>query len=299
MADRLEICCSIQLSYGTNTDCKSTISALSFQIVSVYLPYWNYLSNIPMKLSIRLEPVIDTVYKLVPLRPARHLNDEIDTETLRKILSENPAHFGAREKLIDRLAAEGKIEEACQMRLDGCLLVCDLMDATDDEFVTLDWEDPYTAQALTMVYDSAEDHFMIGDFEMAAAMLELLEDREPEDHLNASELMVFCYAALEEWELFDETIERLPAEALSTRLARYWGDFRRFPEQQGEICASMKRDEPVLFGEWIAPEHVVSQEYLADVVTRHPSAGAEARRLWLRTESLWREFPEFVQTLQA
>lgn len=32
VADRLEICCSIQLSYGTVTGCKSNISGVGFQI---------------------------------------------------------------------------------------------------------------------------------------------------------------------------------------------------------------------------------------------------------------------------
>lgn len=299
VADRLEICCSIQLSYGTNAGYKSTISTVSFQIVSVYLPYWNFLSNIHMKLPLRLEPVIDTVYKLVPARPARRLSEELDSEKLKEIVAENPAHFAAREALADRLVAQNRIEEACQVRLDGCMLVCELMDATDDEFVTLDWEDSYTAQALTMVYDSAEDHFMIGDFEMAAAMLELLQDRDPEDHLNASALLIYCYIALQEWELFDDTAELLAADDLAARLARYWADFMRHPDGREQLRDRMKRDDPALFGEWSGREHEISPRYQEDIASRRPSPAAQARRLWLHTEPLRRELPEFVQFLEA
>ena len=295
MADRLEICCSIQLSYGT-IGCKSNISGVGFQIGG-YLclckkPY-------SMKSPLRLEPVIDTVYKLVPERPCRRLPEDADENTLLETLTANAAHFAARELLADRLTAQGKIGEACQLRLDGCQLLADLMDATDDDLITLDWEDPFTAQALSMAYDSAADHFMIGDFEMAAAMLEMLADRDPEDHLNAAELLAFCYAALEEWELFDETAAMLPEDALSTQLAGYWAAFRRGETTPAEIRETMKRDVPALYKEWTATEHEITPAYFSDVESRRPTASAEARRLWLRTEPLWRAFPEFTESLKA
>lgn len=252
-----------------------------------------------MKSPLRLEPVIDTVYKLVPERPCRRLLEDADENTLLETLATNPAHFAARELLADRLTAEGKIGEACQVRLDGCQLLADLIDETDDDFITLEWEDPFTAEALSMSYDSAMDHFMIGDFEMAAAMLEMLADRDPEDHLNAAELLAFCYAALEEWELFDETAEMLPGDALSTQLARYWAAFRRGSMSAVEVSEAMKEDAPALYKEWTATGHEISPEYLSDIESRWPTASAEARRLWLRTESLWRAFPEFTDALKA
>ena len=295
MADRLEICCSIQLSYGT-IGCKSNISGLGFQIGS-YLclckkPY-------SMKSPLRLEPVIDTVYKLVSERPCRRLSEDAGIEALQETLAVNPAHFAARELLVDKLTDDGKIRQACQLRLDGCMLLSDLLEATDDDFITLEWEDPFTAQALSMAYDSAADHFMIGDFEMAAAMLEMLADRDPEDHQNAAELLVFCYAALEEWELFDETAEMLPEDMLSTQLAKYWAAFRRGETTPAAIRETMKLRAPALYKEWTEAGHEISPEYLSDIESRRPTASAEARRLWLRTESLWRAFPEFTDALNA
>ena len=194
---------------------------------------------------------------------------------------------------------EGRLAEACQLRWDGAGLVCDLLDETDDEFIVLDWEDDYTARALSMVYDSAVDHFTIGDFEVATAMWELLIDRDPEDHLNASEWLAYCYAALEEWELFDETTALLPEEAISTRLVKYWAAFRRHALSPAEIRTAMERETPVLYKEWTACEHEITPDYLSDIESHRPSASAEARRLWLRTEALWREFPEFAESLKA
>lgn len=253
-----------------------------------------------MKNPLRLEPVIDTVYKLVPVQSARRLPDNADENALQALLAANPGHFTAREILADKLTIGGKIGEACQLRLDGSVLVSDLLDeAGDDDSLTLDWEDPFTAQALTMVYDSATDHFMIGDFEMAAAMLELLADRDPEDHLNAAELLAFCYAALEEWELFDETAAVLPADVLSTKLAGYWARFRRTGPESAEVRDAMMRETPALYKEWTSAEHEISQDYLSDIESKRPTSSAEARRLWLRTEPLWRAFPDFTAYLKA
>lgn len=250
-----------------------------------------------MKNPLRLEPVIDTVYKLVPSHPVRRVSESADERSLAELLAAAPAHFAAREALATRYTEEGRLAEACQLRWDGAGLVCDLLDETDDEFIVLDWEDDYTARALSMVYDSAVDHFTIGDFEVATAMWELLIDRDPEDHLNASEWLAFCYAALEEWELFDETIALLPEEAISTRLAKYWAAFRRHALPPAEIRTAMEREAPALYKEWTACEHEITPDYLSDIESRRPSASAEARRLWLRTEALWREFPEFTAAL--
>lgn len=251
-----------------------------------------------MKKLLKLEPVIDTVYKLHSTLPVRRVPEMADEAMLRELLAVNPANFEVRERLADSLTARGAFQEACQLRLDGCLLVSDLMEETDDEFVVLDWEDSYTARALSMVYDSAEDHLVIGDFEVAAAMFELLADRDPEDHLNVAERLVFCYVALEEWELYDETVELLEAGTMTTRLARYWAAFRRGGEPATAVRDAMQREDAVLFREWTAEAHEVTPEYLAAITSNRPSAEMAARRLWLRTESFWREFPEFVAMLR-
>lgn len=250
-----------------------------------------------MKNPLRLEPVIDTIYKLVPSHSLRRIPESADTRSLAETVAAAPAHFAAREALANHYIEEGRLVEACQLRWEGAKLACDLLEESDDEFITLDWEDDYTAQVLSMVYDSAVDLFTIGDFEVATAMWELLTDCDPEDHLNASEWMVFCYIALEEWELFDETVALLPEEALSTRLAKYWAAFRRQTLPTAEIRQAMKRETPTLYTEWRATEHEITPEYLSDIESRRPTAAAEARRLWLRTEALWREFPEFTVAL--
>lgn len=260
---------------------------------------------------LRLEPVLDTRYRLRSVRSVRPIPATgSTTAALREMLAANPAHFAVRTALADQAAEAGEIETACQLRWEGARMVCALLDAKaaeePDENATLDWEDSYTAEALTMVYDSAADHFVIGDFELATALLETVLEADPEDHPNASELLAFCYVALEEWELFDEIIGVLPAESLSTRLVSYWAAFRRAenqpenrsgersetPAKRAALRTLMRTENPALFREWTAADHETSP------APTHPSA-IEARRLWFRTESLWREFPEFVAFLKG
>lgn len=260
--------------------------------------------------SLRLIPVIDTLYRLRSVRPVGAVSETAaDTTALHQALTANPAHFAARTALADRAAAAGAVETACQLRWEGARLVCDLLEAaaerTDGGPVTLDWEDAYTAQALLMVYDSAEDHFQISDFELATALLESVIDADPEDHTNASELLAFCYAALEEWELFDETLAQLPPDNLSTRLAGYWAAFRRqaapssaasesAAAKEADLRSSIQAESPALLSEWTATDHETPL-----TPSPHSSARSEARRLWHRTAPLWRDFPEFVAFLQA
>ena len=80
---------------------------------------------------------------------------------------------------------------------------------------------------LELLKRSAIDHFLVGDFEMAAGMMEMLLDMDPEDHLETTKPLAFCYLALEDYELSTkssttsatnirkrdpEALERIPAD---------------------------------------------------------------------------------------
>lgn len=248
-----------------------------------------------MKKHLHLEPVMGTVYQIrSTLNPAR-IPDPADENTLRKILAADPAHFEAREQLADLLFRDRKFEEACQLHYEGALLVADLFEEEDAE-TTVDWDDPYTTLALTTVHTSALDHFLVGDFEMAAALFELLLDRDPEDHLGASEWLAFCYVALEEWELLEELFEALPSDALSTRLIGYWTSYRQ--GQTIDIKTNMQKESPALYREWTADDHEETPDYKADLESKRPRPETEARQLWLRTQTLWEQFPDFIEALK-
>ena len=75
-----------------------------------------------------------------------------------------------------QLQRQGRVEEACNERFHAFQRISELL--PEDEEVILEWEDPNTRAALEVIHASAIDHFLINDFEMSTAMLELLLDRK-------------------------------------------------------------------------------------------------------------------------
>ena len=102
------------------------------------------------------------------------------------------------------LELDGEIEAACNMRFDAFQQLMESI--PDDEEITLEWECLDNQNALLLINYSAIDHFLVGDFEMSAAMLEFILELDPEDHLEATKRLAYSYIALEEYELYDEII---------------------------------------------------------------------------------------------
>ncbi len=193
-----------------------------------------------MPALLRLEPTLGNSARVIAPAPLPKLPADADKAALEALLERAPAHFEARERLADLLTESGEFAAACQLRFEGAQLLVDLFDDESDDLPTLEWDDPYTASALMNLHASAVDHFVTGDFEMAAAMLELLLDCDPEDHLSATETLIFCYIVLEEWELWEELLENLPAESLIRQLAAEWGAARR--ENRSPVLSATLRE---------------------------------------------------------
>ena len=123
------------------------------------------------------------------------------------------------------LQASGAVEQACDERFQAFQRLAGLI--PDDEEVILEWNHRNSRAALELVHASAVDHFLINDFELSAALLEMLLDLDPEDHLEGSELLAFDYLAMDETELFDEVINDLSDKSASRELLLLWAAFRR------------------------------------------------------------------------
>ena len=102
------------------------------------------------------------------------------------------------------LEAAGNVEDACNERYQAFQRLAGLL--PEDEEINLEWSHRNSQAALELIRASAIDHFLINDFEMSAALLEMLLELDPEDHLEGSELLAFDYLAMDEQELFDEVI---------------------------------------------------------------------------------------------
>lgn len=213
-----------------------------------------------------------------------------------ELVGDGPYDFAKILARSRELQRTGKVREACETRFQAFQRLAELL--PDDEEVVLEWTHRNSRAAIELLHASAIDHFLIDDFEMSAALLELLLEVDPEDHLEASELLAFDYSAMGEEELFDEVINDVSDKSASRELLLLWAEFRRdgkLPE--GELKHFMTRFAPY-FAEFTAAEHPADARYLHDIESAAPSTAAQARELWLQTENLWRRWPEFIEALK-
>lgn len=205
-------------------------------------------------------------------------------------------NFIRAKERIDELDRAGRYAEACEARYQGFQLLADAL--PEDEPMPLRWEHANSRAAIMILHGSAIDHFRIGDLEMAMAQLELLLDCDPEDHLEAINLLALCYATVEEWELYDEVELDLTDKSAESVVARLWASWRRDGAVDKVALSLLRSKFKPYFAEFTAVEHPDDDAFRQDIMSERPSQGAQAREWWLLTEPLWAEFPEFVESLK-
>ena len=196
-----------------------------------------------------------------------------------------------------RMQEQGEVERACNHRFQAFQRLMTIL--PEDEEVILEWEHRNSRAVLELLHASAVDHFLIGDYELSAAMLELLMELDPEDHLEGTTLLAFDYQAMDEQELFDEVINDVSDKHADRLILLLWAGFRREGRlPQGEL-KRFKERFAAYYREFTAEEHPADAAYLASIESERPTVEAEARELWLRTESLWQQWPTFIEALKA
>lgn len=214
-----------------------------------------------------------------------------------EVIGEGPYDFSRVLRHSRELQQAGRVEEACNERFQAFQRLAELI--PEQEEVILEWNHRNSRAALELIEASAIDHFLINDFEMSAALLEMLLELDPEDHLEGSELLAFDYLAMDEQELFDEVINDISDKCASRELLLLWSAYRRDGRlPQGELQRFRTRFA-LYFAEFTAAEHPADEAYLRDIESEHPSVAAQARELWLRTENLWVLWPGFIEALRA
>lgn len=214
-----------------------------------------------------------------------------------EVIGEGPFNFGKILARTREMQTAGNVEGACNERFQAFQRLAGLI--PDDEEVNLEWNHANSRAALELILASAIDHFLINDFEMSAALLEMLLDLDPEDHLEGSELLAFDYLAMDEQELFDEVINDVSDKHAGREVLLLWSAYRRdgrLPD--GELQRFRTRFAP-WFAEFTAAEHPADEAYLRDIGGEHPTLQAQARELWLQTENLWTLWPGFIDALRA
>lgn len=204
--------------------------------------------------------------------------------------------FGVELERARRQEAEGDFEGACNTRLHSFQRLVDIV--PDEGETILDWDDANSQAAIVTGYCSGIDHFLAGDWEMAAAIFEMILDIDPEDHMEATVPLAYVYVAMEEFESFDDIINDVNDKYIDKVVLTLWYEFRktgRLPH--GEVVRLKSRFKPY-YDEFMAVEHAVSEDYLKDIRSERPSKEALARELWLQTEHLWTMFPDFIEALR-
>lgn len=195
-----------------------------------------------------------------------------------------------------RAEQSGEFEEACEIRFAAVQELVDLL--PEEEAIELDWDDVPTREAIALIYSSAVDFFLVGDWEMAAAQLELVLDVDSDDHMEATTLLAFVYVAMCEWDSFDDVISDINEKSPERSILLLWSDFLRTGKINDKELSSFRRYHTAYWREWTAEEHPTDGRYLAEICSERPTKEAQARELWLQTEHLWRESGAFLKALK-
>lgn len=191
---------------------------------------------------------------------------------------------------------QGNIEAACNTRYHAVQRLEELLPESGE--VIFEWEDDNSQAALEVVYCSAIDHFLIGDWEMAAAMFEMLLELDPEDHLEAIIRLAYTYIAMEEYDSYDDVADDINDKSADKAILTLWSEFRRTGTLPAVEVRNFGKRFAANYNEFRADEHPIDEGYLADIESERPSVAAQARELWLQTEHLWAQFGGFIEALR-
>ena len=205
-------------------------------------------------------------------------------------------NFVRSKSTIDRLVSEGDYNGACEARYEAFLALAEAL--PEDEAMPLSWNHANSRAAVSILYGSAVDHFRIGDLEMAMAQLELLLDCDPEDHFEGVNLLALCYIAMQEWEAFDDLVIDLTDKSAEAVVARLWAQFVRTGRLDTALLKLLSSRHKAYYEELRSDEHPDDETFRREISSERPTPRAEAREWFLLTEPLWREFPEFLETLR-
>ena len=205
-------------------------------------------------------------------------------------------NFVRSKSSIDRLVSEGDYNGACEARYEAFLALAEAL--PEDEAMPLSWNHANSRAAVSILYGSAVDHFRIGDLEMAMAQLELLLDCDPEDHFEGVNLLALCYIAMQEWEAFDDLVIDLTDKSAEAVVARLWAQFVRTGRLDTALVKLLSSRHKAYYEELRSDEHPDDETFRREISSERPTPSAEAREWFLLTEPLWREFPEFLETLR-
>ena len=184
---------------------------------------------------------------------------------------------------------------AADMRFEA---VQRLVDALGDEDVHLDWEDRPTRAAMELLYAAGADQFIVGEVETAVALWEILLAVDEEDHMSVSVPLAFGYVELEDFDCLEEMLFSISSKTPEYHLLTLWAEYRRTGGVDRDALRTLRSRHKVWLEEFLADEHPIDEEYLADSQSERPSQRTEARELFFATAPLWGRNANFLKTIK-
>ena len=85
---------------------------------------------------------------------------------------------------------------------------------------------------------------------MAAGLFEMELDMDPEDHLEATKPLAYCYVALGEYESFDEIVDDISDKYPEKEILKLWSEFRRTGRLPSGEMIHFRKSFPVFYAEF-------------------------------------------------
>lgn len=193
------------------------------------------------------------------------------------------------------LERQQKFDEACQARFDVAQPLADVL--MQEENLEFDFTDGTTYAAAELLYDSAIDLLVAGEYEISAAMLELLLDHDSEDRFGCTVSAALCYIALGDEACFDEAILDVDVKGVDYPLLQIIENYRTVRTIPGEDLESLSRHREIV-DELLAVDHPTDDKYISDINSEHPSRKAEARAVYLKYEPVIMMFDGLMDALR-
>lgn len=211
---------------------------------------------------------------------------------------------GSRGNLTERLEQSFKIEEqdiekACMMRFEAFHDIVSTLPDDEQSIVELDRNHPNTFAAMKIIYCSAIDHYLEGNYEIAAAQLEMLIDCDGEDPLEATEQLALCYMGLGDWECLEDIMGDLSDKRPIVPLI---GCLKEFVQSGAVTTATAKGFDRFkeYAAEFRATQHPADEQYAAQINSERPSRAALARQFYLSAAPmLMSEYDGFIESLNG
>lgn len=210
--------------------------------------------------------------------------------------------YGKRGDLTARLeasftaASNGDMERCCQMRYDAFQDIVATLPDDEQSIVELDRNHNNTLAAMKIIYFSAMDNYLIADYELAAAQLELLIESDDEDPLEATPLLALCYCGLGEWECLEDIYTDLGDKTPLQPLCRIISRYAQEQTLDQSFLSAIKRHHDFC-NEIVGNRHLTEEQYIREINSEHPSREALAHEIYLLCEPILQLHNGLIQSL--